>query len=109
MKLIRFIKSHTPYTAGETAGFDPARAAELIARGVAVAVGSEPVASAAPAQAVTKPMVASKPAAPQVGGYAVKHAGGPWFQVVGPAGEAVGDKAKKADAEAEARRLNAEA
>lgn len=63
MILVKFIKSSTPYMAGETAGFADAQAKALIARGVALAVGgSAPVAAViAPAQIVTKPMPASAP------------------------------------------------
>ncbi|WP_372397096.1 hypothetical protein ABMY26_23795 [Azospirillum sp. HJ39] len=38
--LVRFLKNHTPYLAGETASFAAAQAAAFIAKGVAVAVTS---------------------------------------------------------------------
>lgn len=38
--LVRFLKNHTPYLAGETASFPTAQAAAFIAKGVAAAVAS---------------------------------------------------------------------
>lgn len=42
MILVKFIRSHTPYMAGELAGFPDAQAKALISGGVAVAYGSQP-------------------------------------------------------------------
>lgn len=39
--LVRFLKNHTPYLAGETASFPAAQAASFIAKRVAVAVASD--------------------------------------------------------------------
>ncbi|KAA0576682.1 hypothetical protein [Azospirillum sp. Sh1] len=39
--LVRFLKNHTPYLAGETASFPAAQAATFVAKGVAMAVASD--------------------------------------------------------------------
>lgn len=64
--IVKFIKNHTPYMAGETAGFSDDRAKALIASGVALAAdGTAPAPVAAvitPSGIVTKPVPASAPA-----------------------------------------------
>lgn len=40
--IVKFIRSRTPYMAGEMAGFPDAQAKALISSGVAVAYGSQP-------------------------------------------------------------------
>lgn len=62
MKIIQFTRPHPPFNAGETAGYDEATAAKIVALGAATytdvetAPGAEPLSETEPTTLTTRPL-----------------------------------------------------